>query len=73
MKAATPVLGCVHRLADGAPLELVESARFQGQQATVIVARTGSDDTVWVAGPGCSATSGDVLYSTTLPSGISGP
>ena len=67
-KAATrQVLGCVHRLAGGAPLELVESARYQGQPATIIVARTGRNDTVWVAGPGCSAASRDVLYATTVP------
>jgi len=68
MKAApSRVLGCIHLLAGAAPLELAQSARFGGQPATIIVARTGRDDTVWVAGPGCSATSRDVLYSTTVP------
>ncbi len=71
--ASSQVRGCIHRLAGGAPLELVQSARFGGQPATIIVARTGSDDMVWVAGPGCSATSRDVLDTITLPSGISGP
>jgi hypothetical protein len=73
-KATSPqILGCIHLLAGSAPLELVQSARFQGQQATVIVAHTGQGDTVWVAGPACSAASRDVLATITLPSGISGP
>ena len=67
------VLACVHRLAGTAPLELVESALFNGQPATIIVARTGRDDTAWVAGPGCSATSGNVLDTITVPPGISEP
>ncbi len=71
--ASSQVRGCIHLLAGGAPLELVESARFGGQLATIIVARTGLDDTVWVAGPGCSATSRDVLDTITLRPGISGP
>ena len=73
-KATTPrVLGCVHLLAAGAPLELVQSAQFEGRAATIIVARTGQQDTVWVAGPNCSATTRDVLDTITVPSGISGP
>jgi len=71
--ASSRVLGCVHHLAGTAPLVLVESAPFQGQPATIIVARTGQHDTVWVAGPGCSATSRQVLDTITLSPGISGP
>ena len=59
--------GCVQRLAGTNPLELVQSAQFEGRRATIIVARTGQDYTVWVAGPDCSATSSDVLHSITLP------
>jgi hypothetical protein len=67
-EATSPqVLACIRLLAGGAPIELVESARFEGQPATVIVARTGHHDTVWVAGPGCSATSRDLLDTITLP------
>jgi hypothetical protein len=67
-KATSPqVLACIHLLAGGASPELVESARFEGQPATIIVARTGQHDTVWVAGPGCSATSRDLLDTITLP------
>ncbi len=73
-KASSPqVLGCVHQLADGAPLELVEGIEFDGQPATIIVARTGQQDTVWVAGPACSATTRDVLDTITVPPGISAP
>jgi hypothetical protein len=45
----------------------VEKARFEGRPALVIIASTAGAEKVWVAGPGCSAASGDVLYSTTLP------
>jgi hypothetical protein len=73
-KAATSqILGCARLLAGPAPVELVESARFNGQPATIIVARTGRNDTAWVAGPGCSATSRDVLDTITVPAGISEP
>ena len=68
MKATSAqVSGCVQRLAGTNPLELVQSAQFEGRPATIIVARTGQDYTVWVAGPDCSATSSDVLHSITLP------
>jgi hypothetical protein len=67
------VLGCVRLLAGSDPLELVQSARFEGQPATIIAARTGRDYTAWVAGPDCSATNREVLDTITLPSGISAP
>jgi hypothetical protein len=47
----------------------VENARFEGRPALVIIASTAGAEKVWVAGPGCSAASGDVLYSTALPVG----
>jgi hypothetical protein len=65
--------GCVAKLADGHTLELVESVRFEGRPATLVVARTGAGDTAWIAGPDCSATHRHVLATATLPSGISGP
>jgi hypothetical protein len=40
---------------------------YRGQPATVIVVRTGQTNTVWVAGPACSATNRDVVASATLP------
>ncbi len=61
------VQGCIRLLAAGAPLQLVESAQFKGQPATIIVARTGQDDTVWVAGPDCSAGRRDLLDTITVP------
>jgi hypothetical protein len=69
----TKLRACVQNLTRGAPLVRVESGRFGGQPATLIVARTGPDDTAWVAGPDCSATSRDVLATTTVPAGTSGP
>ena len=70
----TPQLrGCVARLADGLTLELVERVLFEGRPATLVVARTGAEDTVWIAAPDCSDTNPHVLATATLPSGISGP
>jgi hypothetical protein len=67
------VLGCIQLLAGSAPLELVESVRFEGHPATIIVARESTGYRAWVAGPNCSTTTRDVLDTITLPSGISGP
>ena len=65
--------GCVTKLADGHALELVESVRFEGRPATLIVARAGAEDTAWITSPECSGTHSHVLATTTLTSGISGP
>jgi hypothetical protein len=65
--------GCVAKLADGHTLELVESVRYEGRPATLVVARTGAEDTAWIAATDCSATHRHVLATATLPSGISGP
>lgn len=65
--------GCVQNLTRGATLVRVESARFQGKPATLVVTRAGPGDTAWIAGPDCSATSRDVLATTTVPAGTSGP
>ena len=64
---------CVSKLVGGQSLELVESVRFEGSPATLVVARTGAEDTAWIAAPDCSATYRHVLDTTSLPSGISGP
>jgi hypothetical protein len=64
---------CVQNLTHGATLVRVESARFAGQPATLVVARTKPDEVAWIAGPDCSATSRDVLATTSVSSGISGP
>jgi hypothetical protein len=65
--------GCVLRLANGHELQRVESVRFEGRPATLVVARTGADDTAWIAAQDCSATNPHVLAVTSLTSGISGP
>jgi acetolactate synthase regulatory subunit len=65
--------GCVAKLADGRTVELVESVHFEGRPATLVVARTGAEDTAWIAAPDCSDTYRHVLATTTLPPGISGP
>jgi hypothetical protein len=72
--STTTIRACVQALAGSAASPvLVESARYQGQPATLVVLQTGSGDTAWVAGSRCSATDHDVLDRTTVPSGISGP
>ena len=65
--------GCVLGLIGHHQLELVESVRFEGSPATLVVARTGARDMAWVAAPDCSATHRHVLDTTSLSSGISGP
>jgi hypothetical protein len=60
------VRGCVRNLAGDHPVLLVESAFFEGRPATLIVAQTGQGETAWIAGPGCSATSRDVLATTSV-------
>jgi hypothetical protein len=65
--------GCVLRLIGSHPLELVESVHYEGSPATLVVARTGTRHTAWIAAPDCSATHRHVLDTTSLPSGISGP
>ena len=72
-RASGQLLGCVLRLAASRQPQLVESIRFEGKPATLVVARAGADDTAWIAAPDCSATNRDVLAMTSLPSGISGP
>jgi hypothetical protein len=61
---------CVQHLAGGADLVRVLSARYEGQPATIVVARTGQGEEAWVAGPDCSGANRDVLARTSLPSGI---
>jgi hypothetical protein len=67
---STQLRACVQHVADGAGLVRVVSARYEGRPATVIVARTGHGEEAWVAGPHCSGTDSDMLYQTSLPSGI---
>jgi hypothetical protein len=70
--ARAQVRGCVQQVAGSHLVQRVESVHYDGRPATLIVARTGADDTAWIAAPDCSATYRHVL-DTTSPSGISGP
>jgi hypothetical protein len=62
--------GCVGRIAPRGRVLLVDVARYQGRQATVIVvAPHGAARQVWVVGPACSASRGDVLAHLSMPGG----
>jgi hypothetical protein len=65
--ASTQVRGCVRNLAGNAALIRVQSAYYEGQPATLVVIRTGSGREALIAGEKCSATTRDVLDSTSLP------
>jgi hypothetical protein len=68
--ASGPVKECVLRVTAGTSpgtVVLVETARFQGQPAIVIVAVSGDHDQAWVTASGCSASSDHVLATATLP------
>jgi hypothetical protein len=73
LAVSTQLRACVQNLTHGASLVRVESARFEGKPATLVVARTGTDEVAWIAGPDCSATSRDVLATATVPAGTSAP
>jgi hypothetical protein len=49
------IAGCVRQVTGGASPALVDEARYNGQQATVIMQAPagGQPGQVWVAGPGC--------------------
>ena len=73
--ASAPVKGCVLRVTKNTrpvTVKLVETARFQGQPAIVIVAASGRHDVAWVTTSTCSGSSDHVLATTTLP-GTSAP
>lgn len=67
------VRACVARVARGASVIRVETARYQGQAATVIFTRNGQGDRTLITSPDCSGTSGHVVAARNLPAGISGP
>jgi hypothetical protein len=64
---SAPIAACVHRVTGGVNPIFVDSARFNGQPATVIVVRTSNGEKAWAVGAGCAT----VLDTTTLPPGIS--
>ena len=61
--------GCVTRVADGGHVRLVQTGRYQGQRAAIIVVSPagGGPARIWVVGTGCSATSSDVIAQMPLP------
>jgi hypothetical protein len=61
--------GCVGLVAAGRTLVLVESARFQGHGATIIVVRSAGTSALeaYAVGSRCSATTEDILFSIRLP------
>jgi hypothetical protein len=73
LPAQTPsgqLMSCVQRVTGDVHPVHVESARFEGRPATIIVVPKGSGEMAWVVGAGCSGTNPDVLDTTTLPPGI---
>jgi len=66
-QAPGSVMTCVREVAGNATLLLVESARYQGQAATIIVTRTSQGEVAMVAGAGCSASHDKPLATATVP------
>jgi hypothetical protein len=65
--APAAVITCARNVAGSANLLLIESARYQGQAATIIVMRTSQGEVAKVAGAGCSASHHEPLATTTVP------
>ncbi len=65
--ATAQVRACVLKVAGHASLVRVYSAHFEGEPATIIVARTGQGEMAWVARPDCPGTNRDVIQQTSLP------
>jgi len=65
----TQLSGCLSRVAGGQPVRLMDLAQFRGSAATIIVTKATSSRAaqVWVVGPGCSRSAGDVLEHRQLP------
>jgi hypothetical protein len=66
--SAAALAGCVHRIAAGERVLLVDVARYQGAPATVIVTQpaAGGPERIWVVGTGCSASRSDLLHHAML-------
>jgi hypothetical protein len=60
--------GCVRRVTGGQRGVVVDTATYQGRQATVIIAPGlgGAGGQVWVVGPQCSAANADVITTSSL-------
>jgi hypothetical protein len=64
------LMDCVRTVTRDVNPVYVESARFEGRPATIIVVSRNSGEVAWVVGAGCSAAKTDQLAMTTLPPGI---
>lgn len=64
----TSLADCLDRVVGSQPVQLVETAKFDGKPATIIVTTQSSTRPaeVWVVGAACSATNADVLAHQTL-------
>jgi hypothetical protein len=70
VNGATALTSCLNRVAGNQRPLLVDTARYNGKPATIIVLTTASAKTrrvVVVVGPGCSATQTDLITTTTIP------
>ena len=69
VNGATALTSCLKRVARNQHPLLVDTARYNGKPATIIVLTTASAKTrrVVVVGPGCSATQTDQITTTTIP------
>jgi hypothetical protein len=67
------VTACVRNVRGRYQPVLVESARYRGAPATVVVLAQASDDLALVTGSRCSGTDSDIVARVVLPSGISAP
>ncbi len=69
VNGTTALTLCLKRVAGNQRPLLVDTARFNGKPATIIVLTTASANTrrVLVVGPGCSATQTDLITTTTIP------
>jgi hypothetical protein len=66
--AATGLASCLDAVVGSQPVQLVETAKFEGKPATIIVTAptAGHPAEVWAVGPACSASHPDVLAHQTL-------
>jgi hypothetical protein len=67
------VTACVRNVRGRYQPVLVESARYRGAPATVVVLAQASDELALVTGSRCSGTDSDIVARVVLPSGISAP
>jgi hypothetical protein len=69
VNGATALISCLNRVAGNQSPLLVDTARYNGRPATIIVLTTASAKTrrVVVVGPDCSATQTDLITTTTIP------